>query len=252
MLDLDLSALDGLVLTVPEVTKSNTGVKIDRIPVDAHLRVFSTGAIYPSEAFAKDYSLEYAEKVEVVSALNVTTMEEVGNGLDIFQSKYWSMIDLPLELLMIAITPKKEAKVDIWGGCKFNEDGTPKSSVLTQGKATFVKAQLLNMLTETYEVDWAVTDFVELSLVEDKIMTSPTGKYYLPTTVSRGADKGAQSVKTRDSIKVFPLVLTTTSFIEGAISPSDLAMDDKAGDPALPEASVKEVEADPLDTEFSY
>lgn len=257
MLNLDLSALDGLELTAPVAAKSAAGVKISRVPTEGDLIVFSTGAIYPSESLVARYNLEYKPKALVVDALGNETYEEVGNGLDIFESKNWSMIDLPIELLMVAVSAKKEAKVDVWGTCKFDEEGTPVSSVLTQGKVTFAKAQLLGMITSAYGVDWNVTDYVELSLVESRVMVSPTGRYNLPTVVSRGANKGELTEKSRTEVPVFPLVMVKEVKKEGAISPEGLTDVEVLAEPEdmvseTPLASVEATEEEVTDQGFTY
>ena len=222
MQNLDLSSLNGLVLTVPEVSIVKGGVKIDRLPVNHDLRLFKTGALYPSKAFAEKYNLEYQAKVEVTDALGRTSMVEAGNGLDIFKSKDWEMLPSELNLLVLAISPKYSAKVDVWGRTATKEDGTPASSVLTQGNTTFSKGQLIDMLADVYNINWDVVDYVELDLAVDTPLVSPTGKYYLPTTVSRGVNKGEITIKTRENVEVFPLVVGNIEYLPGLSAPDEV------------------------------
>ena len=137
---MDLSFLDDVKL---EVVKSTSKVKTatPKLPVEADLRVFSSGRVYPSEAFAAEFNLEFQTK-EAVEGTSTPTIV-VGNGLDIFSSKRWGMIagKLPQDLIFIAAVSKALPKVDMWASTKYDKiTGEPGNSVFTQGASTFSKA----------------------------------------------------------------------------------------------------------------
>lgn len=187
-------------------TKTKISTKIIKLPVDADLRVFSNGSIYPSESFAKDFDLEYRNKEVVVEG---GEPEIVGNGLDVFSSLKWGMIQgkLPKELLFVSAVAKTAPKADLWANTKYDGD-VPKASVFTQGCATFGKNTLLQMITDVYGIDFSTVDYVDLSVVRDQTVSHPSGIYNIPKTVASGKNKGKDTYIRRNNIDIYPLVLS--------------------------------------------
>lgn len=197
-------------ITLEPVVKVKT-VKTPKalLPETADLRVFASGRIYPSEAFAKKHNLEFGPRIELANGKSVPS----GNGLDIFRGTEWEMIKAQLpagtDVLFIAVVPKAEAKVDLWGSCRYDENGVPKSSVFTQGVTTFSKERLVGMIEEVLGVTWEAVEYVDLVVDETIVMKSPNNLYYLPKLVSSGENKGQDDIARRENLVVNPLVLAT-------------------------------------------
>ena len=195
MKDLDLSFLSTVKLEV--VTKeAATPVKKTNNPIEADLRVFARGSAFASAVFIAEYVLEFQAK----------SAKDQGSGLDVFTSEDWPMVNLPKEVIFTAIVPKKDPKVDMFSKTSYEGD-TPKSTAISLSNSTFVKAHLLDMLAKAYEIDWATTKYVDLSISKEHQMVSPTGEYWIPKTVSRGERKGEKEILIRKDCAVFPLVV---------------------------------------------
>lgn len=186
--------------------------KVVKLPTTADLRVYSTGKIYPSAAFATANELEYQDREELPDG----KFDIKGNGVDIWSSKDWSMVQgqLPQDLLFAAIVPKAMAKVDLWMSTNYNSDHTPKGSVYTQGAGTFGKNTLLPMLTEVYGIDWEKVDYVDLSM-DEQTLSVENGIYHIPKIVASGKSKGEATYIRRQHIEIHPLVVSDTQYKEG-------------------------------------
>jgi hypothetical protein len=163
----------------------------------ADLRVFKDGRIFPSVEFANRHNLEYQNR----------DSEDQGNGLDIFRSSKWDQYKGDTEIMIIAVVPKSEAKVDAFGSTKYNEDGTPKASVLEQGNATFGK-QLVEDLREVYSINFEESDYVDLTIYNHSFKTS-NEIYFFPKTIVRGENKGKDDYIRREKTTPYPLVIFT-------------------------------------------
>ena len=106
-----------------------------------------------------------------------------------------------------AVVPKDSSKVDLWGSCRFDEDGNPKSSVLTQGSNTFAKNTLFPLITEAYNVNWEEVEYVDLVMDPEHTVKSANNIYYIPKKVVSGPRKGQDDVVRRENINVMPLIL---------------------------------------------
>lgn len=209
--DYDVSFLKDVKLDVlPDVVPAAKRTPIIRIPDDkVQLRVFSTGKIFPSKAYVKSADLEYQPREVLPDGKFIIK----GNGLDIFNSKDWGMIKGKLpkdkELIFIAVSAKALPKVDLWDSTKYNEDNTPKATVLEQGAQTYGKKVLLPMLTEIYGVDWGTTDYVDL-IVDDAVITTENGIYHIPKIVTSGPNKGTATYVRRENISISALIVAHT------------------------------------------
>lgn len=209
---MNLDFLKDVKLEVVKKTASKARTTVVKLPVEADLRVFSNGKVFPSESFATKYELEYQPKANIAEEGKEPNLVVVGNGLDVFSSKDWGMIagKLPQDLLFCCAVPKSSAKVDMWASTKYDENDVPKASVFTQGAATFGKKQLLPMISDTYGVDWETVDYVDMTVSIDNVITSENGIYHLPKIVSGGAHQGEQTYIRRENLTICPLVVVHT------------------------------------------
>jgi len=226
---MDLSFLNDVELEAVKKTATKKKSTYE-LPTEADIRVYATGKIFPSQKFADDNSLEYQPRL-VDAEGNITI---VGNGIDLFSSKDWGMIkgNLPQEVLFVAVLPKNEPKVSLFGSTKYDEDNNPKNSVFAQGGGTFGVNVMLPTLTEVYGVDWTKTLYVDLKTVEQPIV-SPTGIYHIPKVVSTGKKKGESTYVRRENITVNPLVISHTepNVIDGNPTEAPAILEGTAPDP---------------------
>lgn len=182
---------------VKDVKKSNSGgPKKQRTPDTADIRVFSTGAVYPSVALVAKFDLEYRNK----------GVEAAGNGFDVFQSKDWAITAaIPEKFLIIGAVPKNLAKVDLFSKTTYKDDA-PVSSVLEQGAPTFGKT-LLTYLEETYGATPNEDGYIDLVIIDAHQLKTSNDVYNIPKTVSRGEKAGESTYERRESIAYYPLAV---------------------------------------------
>lgn len=241
---IDLSFLSDVKLEVVKKTAATTRTSTPKLPVDADLRVFSNGRVYPSAAFAKEFNLEFQTKGTLEGADEPTVI--VGNGLDVFSSKKWGMImgKLPQELVFVAAVAKSLPKVDMWASTKYDkETGVPGNSVFTQGASTFSKNVLVDMLADIYGIVWADVEYVDFTVSRENVISSENGIYHLPKVVSTGKHKGEDTYVRRENLTICPLVVSHTELkiakVEAETSNLDIALNteqDTAVDGAQEEA----------------
>lgn len=182
------------------------GVKKERVPTGADLRVFATGAVYPSTELVSRYDLEYRNKGVVPP----------GNGFDVFKSKDWAVTAaLPQAFLIIGALAKNSGKVDLFDQVRYNNDGnkedknagaTPMTSVLEQGSPTFGK-ELLTWLEEVYGVTPNEDGYIDLVIVEAHTLKTANDLYNIPKLIARGDKAGELSYERRESMNYHPLAV---------------------------------------------
>jgi hypothetical protein len=194
---MDFSFLNTVTVDAVEAAKkvSAPRPKKQYQPTTADLRIWISGAIYPSDALNAEFLLEYQDKDSEVQ----------GNGIDIIDTREMPAIKTPQPFIALSFTPKKCGKVDIFSNVGYNEDSTPKVTVIEQGAATFGKEVLLPLLKEVYGIEPNVEGFIDLLVMRDHAFTSPNGIYQFPKKVSRGEKKGEMSYVRRENQTVFPL-----------------------------------------------
>jgi hypothetical protein len=225
------NALANVQLAEPEVKA--TKVKADKTPRvkaelnptnGADIRIFANGKVYPSAAFAEEFGLEYQTK----------DSEVVSNGVDFFNSDNWVSYKSGPQLLLAYVVPQTEAKVELFAGTRFDDEGKPKSSVLDQGSpispeslevlATALGSSasdggdtsawhnlLISLGTEKDGVN-VLAKYVDLVLVREipnNPLIAKDGIYLIPKQVDRGPKKGQWSYERRENLKVLPLVVFT-------------------------------------------
>lgn len=178
----------------------------ERNPKGLTVRVFANGEVYPSEELVKKYNLEYVNKESTEAAF----------GIDVVDSSEWTPMANQPRVLLFGFTPKSEVKIDLFGSCKFNEDGSPKAQVLTQGPVSETLVELvrsMGFLTEEQK-------YVDLTILEQYPVSTKDGLAYIPKTVRKGERKGEKTYERRENVKFFPVV--TTEEFERMNTPMDL------------------------------
>jgi len=248
-MDLNLDFLKDVKLKPIEVLAPQRRSRVSRIPGDdADLRVFANGKVYPSKRFVTENSLEYVKREELPDG----SYDVKGNGLDVFSSTEWNMFpeDAEAHFIFVAVVPKAYPKVSLFGNTKYNDDNTPKNSVLEQGNSAFGQHELVQMLTDIYKVDWNVKEYVDL-VVADSPISNEQGIYHIPKLVTSGKNKGKYSFIRRDNIVINPLILledvmNTPVEVEGATQ--EVSGDSASGADELPfEQENNDVQAETTD-----
>lgn len=157
------------------------------------IRLYNNGEVYPSPDLVALGNLEYQPK----------DAENVGNGLDIVDSIYWTPLQHQLRTIFISFTNRNNAKVDLFATTKYN-DVTPKSSVLTQGTRS---EMLLNIARS---MGWFGDSTVEPKYVDLQVFTQYSVKTvdsiaYIPKIVERGERKGDQTYERRENQIFYPI-----------------------------------------------
>lgn len=160
-------------------------------PTGMTLRVFSDGSVFPSKELVETFKLEY------VSAQD----PNVGNGIDFFDSTQWAPTATLPKMILFGITPKTESKIDLFGSCRFDVRGNPKSSVLTQG----VKSEdLLALITSMGYLN-EDQKYCDLEVVLQYPIKTEDGIAYIPKTINKGAKKGEKTYSRRENVSFYPV-----------------------------------------------
>lgn len=242
MAAVNLAFLKGLeLLEVEDKQPQQRGTKQNNPePTSMRIRVHKDGSIYPSQALVTKYSLEYpkvkvtltpkvkdglpvmSEKKDVNGNLFPTDLQEqlmdrsidygtsMAMGLDVIDSEAWKGTkqypDTAPRIILVGVSPKNSPKVELFSGVRYNDDGTPVSSVLTQGATTYGKETLLPLLKEVYGVEIGEQGYIDLDVAEGYQVKDKQGIYFLPKKVTRGKDAGKSDYERRENISIFPLV----------------------------------------------
>ncbi len=163
-------------------------------PTGLTVRVMANGNVYPSPELVTRFNLEYTTK----------DATDVRNGFDVVDSLEWAPTATLPRMILFGVTRKKESKVDLFGTCRFNEDGTPKSSVLTQGLPS---ETLLNLVRS---MGYLTDDqkYVDLELVVEHPLTTEDGISNIPKVMERGEKKGEKTYERRENATYYPVNTT--------------------------------------------
>jgi hypothetical protein len=211
------------VAIVEEVKAKGKGKKpTPKNPEGMRLRIFKDGSIYPSQELVDVFDLEYMSKGhrEMSNDLGSTF---TGYGFDIFSSKDWGQYPTEAQqVLLIAAVPKIEPKVSVFGQVDYNEDGSPKKSVMEQGSK---RPEIVEALREVYDRPMSsklndshddVLDndllfldknYVDLEINLDIKVFEGLSNYYIPKEIKKGAKKGEMSYEVRKNLSIFPLTI---------------------------------------------
>jgi len=179
-------------------TKAPKAPSTTKNPTHAHLRVFKNGKVYPSEDLVKIYNLEYPLKSE--------QEKSSAQGFDFFSSKSFpNTAHNEQKVLFIAAVAKNLPKVDLFGSTIYDEDGKPKSSVLTQGTSTAGLA-IIDLLASCYGFEFVEEEtYVDLVIVPFYFKTEDD-TYHIPKTKSRGEGKNEVYMLPRKGLNIKLLV----------------------------------------------
>jgi len=216
------------------------GPRKERNPEGMAIRVFKDGSVYPSSELVAHFDLEYKqallkEKValplkEGETEVKYSNRFEVegapGNGFDVIDTdKYPSFKVGGNRILIISPTSKASPKVDLFGSTTYEDNGTPKSDVLSQGAKTFGKDELIGMIEEVYGIVFAKVavkteggselavvegvDFVDMVFIANPATGEPWALpaiTFIPKRVSRGKDAGTYSVSRREKAVCYAFI----------------------------------------------
>jgi hypothetical protein len=193
----------------PDNLRASSGPRKQWNPTTANtIRVWKNGALYPSQDLVDRFGLEYGNKP--------TSKEEkvTGNAFDIFSSTDLSLFQSPQPVILLNPVAKSAGKADAFASVGYNEDGTPKASVMDQGSVTFGKDTLLPMLLKTYAVAPSEEKgYIDLVLLGQDGETAqspyvlPNGKTVcpVPKEISRGDKAGEMTYVRRENVQLFIL-----------------------------------------------
>jgi hypothetical protein len=203
-----LDFLKQVQVTAPEVEiRKASGPRKQRNPENADIRLFSDGSVYPSAMLAEKFRLEYGNKpTEKGQSLT-------GYGFDVIDSEEFKQyLNTPVRCIWVSPVPRSEGKIDMFASTSYNEDGTPKSSVLDQGTVTFGRNTLIPMIESAYGITLneetkefsngkRYVDFILAGPDKDTPFTLPPGKTlaFVPKAKERGEEKGMATVVRREN-----------------------------------------------------
>jgi hypothetical protein len=180
------------------------------------IRLFANGSVYPSQALVDKFNLEYkkATITKEGEKNNYSFSEGAGNGFDVIDSRHWGGYKAAGDMLFISPVVRTEPKVDLFKVVNYNEDGTPTSSVMDQGAATFGKEVLIPAVKELYGIELSEDKpFVDLIVTSELAGVNVTeafkpkaGYYNFPKRIVRGSKKDSFSVERRENPVVYALV----------------------------------------------
>lgn len=186
-------------------------------PTFLGFRVWANGAIYPSQALADAFNLEYRNAVvsqrvaKDGTTKNIFTVSgDPGLGIDIIDTRKWGQIDTPKHFVAVAFSPKNQPKIDLFGLVRYTDDGVAASSVMEQGSSTFGSKTLLPLLKEVYGVEPSEEGFIDVEVMTPEAggrnLRSQNGLELLPKVVSRGEDAGKPDYVRRENVDIFPIL----------------------------------------------
>jgi hypothetical protein len=162
----------------------------EKNPTGLAVRIFSTGEVYPSQELVNKYNLEYLKKGV-----------ESNFGIDIVDSINWTPTATFPRMILFGFTPKKEAKVDLFGSCRWDDNDLPKSTVTSQGSKSEVLLDLVRAMGYLNDDQ----KYVDLQLVEEFPIKTENGISYIPKVMERGDKKGEQTYERRENVTFYPV-----------------------------------------------
>lgn len=219
-----LSFLKNAKVEETTVRKSGGGVRKDwnPNPLTLAIRVWRDGSVFPSQALVDKFSLEYRtatiNKVEIPLKEGETEQKfkneyyyvaGPGYGFDVIDSRSWPGYKGEGHMLFISPVAKDQPKVSLFASVGYEDDGTPKSSVMDQGTITFGKAYLLPMLQAVYGIELTEEkQFVDMVVFDEYDGVNIVEQFsrpitFLPKIVVSGADKGKPDLQRREGAKIY-------------------------------------------------
>lgn len=169
------------------VDNKRVRVPKQRNPEGMTVRVFANGEVYPSQELVDKFDLEYKK-------------ERAGNGIDVVDSKEWTPLANEDRMILFAITPKVEPKVDLFAQCRYDKDGNPMSTVMNQGSTCDL------LLTLVKELGYLTPEqkYCDLELGLEWPVADQKGIFNLPKMKERGEKKGEKTYERRENVLMVP------------------------------------------------
>jgi hypothetical protein len=172
----------------------NTKVQRKTLPQGLTIRVYANGSVYPSQELIDKFNLEYPLKKDMET--------NPGNGFDLIDSSEWTPTKNYPRVILLGLVPRSEPKVDLFSLARYDEEGKPKASVLTQGT---VSANLLDMVRSLGYLTEGQR-YCDLKLEVDKPITLKDGIAFVPKVVEKGDRKGEATYERREDIVIYHAV----------------------------------------------
>lgn len=159
-----LGFLKNVTIAAQEQPKTNGsrggGVKKDWNPTSGlTIRLWKDGSVFPSEDLVKYFDLEYNNALtdEQILAIKDGNAEKPfrGNGFDVIDSDDFPAFKIGQRVLIVAPAEKDAGKVDLFASVGYNDDNTPKVTVMDQGAVTFGKDFLIPRVEEIFGIVFA-------------------------------------------------------------------------------------------------
>ncbi len=156
-------------------------------PEGMTIRIFPNGEVYPSQELVDKFNLEYKA-------------DRTGNGIDVVDSKQWTPLENEDRMILLAITPKSEPKVDLFAQCRYDKDGNPMSTVMKQGSTSEI------LLTLVKELGYLTPEqkYCDLELGLEWPVGDRKGIFNLPKVIERGERKGEKTYERRENVLMIP------------------------------------------------
>ena len=161
----DFTVVNGVIGRQKQPAKS-------KLPVEGDIAIYKNGGIYFSEEFEKDLNERYLDLVFLSEFKEAVVPEGV-------------------EGLLIAFLEKGAGKASIKD--KFN------------GVITFIKDTFVPSLKTKLNVDLAIVEKIELSIVLDNPIVNENGIYHFEKLIVTGKSKGQFEAKRRENVDLFPV-----------------------------------------------
>lgn len=189
------SFLDKLNLNFVESTavvdnKRGRKVSIERTPEDG-IRLFKDGSVWPSKKYVDQFNLQYQA-------------DGSGNGFDVFLSHDWYLINKETSpnVVLAALVPKSEPKVDLFGSFRKRLDNTV-TDVMEQGSKTFGEEFIAMLMkangTVLTEDLFGSNDYVDVIFVGE-VDNVPNGIYKLPKGAKREGGSAGTVKRSKDTV----------------------------------------------------
>jgi hypothetical protein len=120
-------------------------------------------------------------------------------GFDVVDSKEWKPFEALPRMILLGLTNKNEAKVDLFASCKYNENNSPKGDVITQGSVSTTLLDLVKSMGYMTE-DQKYTD---LQFVIEHPLQMEDGIAYIPKTIERGKKEGEKTYVKRENVTFY-------------------------------------------------
>jgi hypothetical protein len=158
-------------------------------PEGLSIRILANGSVYPSAEAVERFGLEYTKKDE----------QNTRNGFDVVDSHEWEPTKALPRMILLGVTPKTEPKVELFAGCRYDDEGFPRSSVVTQGTVSETLLDLVRQmgyLTEDQK-------YCDLQIITTYPIKTEDNIAFVPKTIERGERKGEKTYERRENVTFF-------------------------------------------------